>query len=383
MRLGGLVTAVNAAYALRAAEPMTKAPPAWLAAAKARVEAQEKQDQDRKAARAKKRAAERARAQTGQQEPAPARTKEDFAARLDAALQKPARRETDASTLPRLTPRSDAAPEPVADPLPEQLATTAAELEAAAVAPTADDALDRAALDALRLTELITGTAAAVAELDEEALDREAAEALAENERLRAEYGSDDEDDEEASSPRDIMQWLQDVIDDQPSRDPRIAEAWAAFEKEDGALSTDRMPDKAAIEAAERALDEEAARAAGVEVDGVLDDDDDEDDDAAAAALERKLDRHLARSVENRLDDMANGCRARSKAARARAENAAKARRKASPGPFLTAVEDDDDDGPTRPVTPRTAWVAELRSACDEGRSKIASRRAELRTRPQ
>ena len=127
---------------------MTKAPPAWLAAAKARVEAQEKQDQDRKAARAKKRAAERARAQTGQQAPAPARTKEDFAARLDAALQKPARRETDATALPRLTPRSDAAPEPVAAPLPEQLAGTAAELEAAAVAPTADDALDRAALDA-------------------------------------------------------------------------------------------------------------------------------------------------------------------------------------------------------------------------------------------
>ena len=380
--MGGLVRAVNTAYTLRAAEAMTKAPPAWLAAAKARVEAQEKQDQDRKAARAKKRAAERARAQTGQQAPAPARTKEDFAARLDAALQKPARRETDASTLPRLTPRSDAAPEPVADPLPEQLATTAAELEAAAVAPTADDALDRAALDALRITELITGTAAAVAELDEEALDREAAEALAENERLRAEYGSDDEDEEEASSPRDIMQWLQDVIDDQPSRDPRIAEAWAEFEKEDGALSTDRMPDKAAIEAAERALDEEAARAAGVEVDGVLDDDD-EDDDAAAAALERKLDRHLARSVENRLDAIADACRARSKVARARAENAAKARRKASPGPFLTAVEDDDDDGPTRPVTPRTAWVAELRSACDEGRSRIASRRAELRTRPQ
>jgi hypothetical protein len=354
---------------------MTKAPPAWLAAAKARVEAQEKQDQDRKAARAKKQAPV-ARA--------PARTKEDFAARLDAALQKPARRrETDASTLPRLTPRSDAAPEPVADPLPEQLAGTAAELEAAAVAPTADDALDRAALDALRLTELITGTAAAVAELDDETLDREAAEALAENERLRAEYGSDDEDAEEvSSSPRDVMQWLQDVIDDQPSRDPRIAEAWAAFEKEDGALSTDRMPDKAAIEAAERALDEEAARAAGVEVDGVLDDDE-EDDDAAAAALERKLDRHLARSVENRLDAIADACRARSKVARARAENAAKARRKASPGPFLTAVEDDDDDGPTRPVTPRTAWVAELRSACDEGRSKIASRRAELRARPQ
>ena len=362
---------------------MTKAPPAWLAAAKARVEAQEKQDQDRKAARAKKRAAERARAQTGQQAPAPARTKEGFAARLDAALQKPARRETDASTLPRLTPRSDAAPEPVADPLPEQLAGTAAELEAAAVAPTADDALDRAALDALRITELITGTAAAVAELDEEALDREAAEALAENERLRAEYGSDDEDAEEVSSPHDIMQWLQDVIDDQPSRDPRIAEAWAEFEKEDGALSTDRMPDKAAIEAAERALDEEAARAAGVEVDGVLDDDDEQDDDAAAAALERKLDRHLARSVENRLDAIADACRARSKVARARAENAAMARRKAPPGPFLTAVEDDDDDGPTRPVTPRTAWVAELRSACDEGRSKIASRRAELRTRPQ
>ena len=206
---------------------------------------------------------------------------------------------------------------------------------------------------------------------------------MAENERLRAENGSDDEDDDEVSSPRDIMQWLQDVIDDQPSRDPRIAEAWAEFEKEDGALSADRMPDKAALEAAERALDEEAARAAGVEVDGVLDDDDD-DDDAAAAALERKLDRHLARSVENRLDDLANGCRARSKAARARAENAAKARRKASPGPFLTAVDDDDDDdGPTRPVTPRTAWVAELRSACDEGRSRIASRRAELRTRPQ
>ena len=352
---------------------MTKAPPAWLAAAKARVEAQEKQDQDRKAARAKKRAAERAKKETTPAR-APARTKEDFAARLDAAL-KPA------TALPRLTPR--AAPEPVADPLPEQLAGTAAELEAVAVAPTADDALDRAALDALRLTELITGTAAAVAELDEEALDREAAEALAENERLRAEYGSDDEDAEEVSSPHDIMQWLQDVIDDQPSRDPRIAEAWAEFEKEDGALSTDRMPDKAAIEAAERALDEEAARAAGVEVDGVLDDDDEDDDDAAAAALERKLDRHLARSVENRLDDMANGCRARSKAARARAENAAKARRKASPGPFLTAVDDDDDDGPTRPVTPRTAWVAELRSACDEGRSKIASRRAELRTRPQ
>ena len=379
--MGGLVRAVNAAYALRAAEAMTK-PPAWLAAAKARVEAQEKQDQDRKAARAKKRAAERAKKEApAAPARAPARTKEDFAARLDAALSRPARRETDASTLPRLTPRSDAAPEPVADPLPEQLAGTAAELEAVAVAPTADDALDRAALDALRLTELITGTAAAVAELDEEALDREAAEALAENERLRAEYGSDDEDEEEVSSPGDIMQWLQDVIDDQPSRDPRIAEAWAAFEKEDGALSTDRMPDKAAIEAAERALDEEAARAAGVEVDGVLDDDD-EDDDAAAAALERKLDRHLARSVENRLDDMANGCRARSKAARARAENAAKARRKASPGPFLTAVDDDDDDGPTRPVTPRTAWVAELRSACDEGRSRIASRRAELGTRP-
>ena len=360
---------------------MTTAPPAWLAAAKARVEAQEKQDQDRKAARAKKRGAERAKKEAPAAR-APARTKEDFAARLDAALQKPARREADASTLPRLTPRSDAAPEPVADPLPEQLAGTAAELEAAAVAPTADDALDRAALDALRLTELITGTAAAVAELDEEALDREAAEALAENDRLRAENGSDDEDDDEVSSPRDIMQWLQDVIDDQPSRDPRIAEAWAEFEKEDGALSTDRMPDKAALEAAERALDEEAARAAGVEVDGVLDDDED-DDDAAAAALERKLDRHLARSVENRLDDMANGCRARSKAARARAENAAKARRKASPGPFLTAVDDDDDDGPTRPVTPRTAWVAELRSACDEGRSRIASRRAELRTRPQ
>ena len=363
---------------------MTTSPPAWLAAAKARVEAQEKQDQDRKAARAKKRAAERAKKEApAAPARAPARTKEDFAARLDAALQKPARRETDASTLPRLTPRSDAAPEPVADPLPEQLAGTAAELEAAAVAPAADDALDRAALDALRLTELITGTAAAVAELDEEALDREAAEALAENERLRAENGSDDEDDDEVSSPRDIMQWLQDVIDDQPSRDPRIAEAWAEFEKEDGALSTDRMPDKAALEAAERALDEEAARAAGVEVDGVLDDDDEDADDAAAAALERKLDRHLARSVENRLDDMANGCRARSKAARARAENAAKARRKASPGPFLTAVEDDDDDGPTRPVTPRTAWVAELRSACDEGRSRIASRRAELRTRPQ
>ena len=361
---------------------MTKAPPAWLAAAKARVEAQEKQDQDRKAARAKKRAAERAKKEApAAPARAPARTKEDFAARLDAALQKPARRETDASTLPRLTPRSDAAPGPVADPLPEQLAGTAAELEAVAVAPTADDALDQAALDALRITELITGTAAAVAELDEETLDREAAEALAENERLRAEYGSDDEDEEEASSPRDIMQWLQDVIDDQPSRDPRIAEAWAEFEKEDGALSTDRMPDKAAIEAAERALDEEAARAAGVEVDGVLDDD--EDDDAAAAALERKLDRHLARSVENRLDDLAGACRARSKAARARAENAAKARRKASPGPFLTAVEDDDDDGPTRPVTPRTAWVAELRSACDEGRSRIASRRAELRARPQ
>ena len=143
--------------------------------------------------------------------------------------------------------------------MPEQLAGTAAELEAVAVAPTADDALDQAALDALRITELITGTAAAVAELDEEALDREAAEALAENGRLRAEYGSDDE--EVSSSPRDIMQWLQDVIDDQPSRDPRIAEAWAASEKEDGALSTDRMPDKAAIEAAERALDEEAARA--------------------------------------------------------------------------------------------------------------------------
>ena len=356
---------------------MTTAPPAWLAAAKARVEAQEKQDQDRKAARAKKRAAERAKKAPAAR--APARTKEDFAARLDAALQKPARREADASTLPRLTPR--ATPEPVADPLPEPLAGTAAELEAAAVAPAADDALDRAALDALRITELITGTAAAVAELDEEALDREAAEALAENERLRAENGSDDEDDDEVSSPRDIMQWLQDVIDDQPSRDPRIAEAWAAFEKEDGALSTDRMPDKAALEAAERALDEEAARAAGVEVDGVLDDE--EEDDAAAAALERKLDRRLARSVENRLDDLANGCRARSKAARARAENAAKARRKASPGPFLTAVEDDDDDGPTRPVTPRTAWVAEIRSACDEGRSKIASRRAELRTRPQ
>ena len=352
---------------------MTKAP-AWLAAAKARVEAQEKQDQDRKAARAKKRAAERAKKETTPAR-APARTKEDFAARLDAAL-KPA------TALPRLTPR--ATPEPVADPLPEQLAGTAAELEAAAVAPAADDALDRAALDALRLTELITGTAAAVAELDEETLDREAAEALAANERLRAEYGSDDGDDEEVSSPRDIMQWLQDVIDDQPSRDPRIAEAWAEFEKEDGALSADRMPDKAALEAAERALDEEAARAAGVEVDGVLDDDDEDDDDAAAAALERKLDRRLARSVENRLDDMANGCRARSKAARARAENAAKARRKASPGPFLTAVDDDDDDdGPTRPVTPRTAWVAELRSACDEGRSRIASRRAELRTRPQ
>ena len=356
-----------------AAEAMTKAPPAWLAAAKARVEAQEKQDQDRKAARAKKRAAERAKKETTPAR-APARTKEDFAARLDAAL-KPA------TALPRLTPR--ATPEPVADPLPEPLAGTAAELEAAAVAPTADDALDRAALDALRLTELITGTAAAVAELDEEALDREAAEALEANERLRAECGSDDEDEDEVSSPRDIMQWLQDVIDDQPSRDPRIAEAWAEFEKEDGALSTDRMPDKAALEAAERALDEEAARAAGVEVDGVLDDDDEDDDDAAAAALERKLDRHLARSVENRLDDMANGCRARSKAARARAENAAKARRKASPGPFLTAVDDDDDDGPTRPVTPRTAWVAELRSACDEGRSRIASRRAELRTRPQ
>jgi len=353
---------------------MTKVPPAWLAAAKARVEAQEKQNQDRKAARAKKRAAERAKKETTPAR-APARTKEDFAARLDAAL-KPA------TALPRLTPR--ATPEPVADPLPEPLAGTAAELEAAAVAPTADDALDRAALDALRITELITGTAAAVAELDEEALDREAAEALAENDRLRAENGSDDEDDDEVSSPRDIMQWLQDVIDDQPSRDPRIAEAWAEFEKEDGALSADRMPDKAALEAAERALDEEAARAAGVEVDGVLDDDDEDDDDAAAAALERKLDRHLARSVENRLDDMANGCRARSKAARARAENAAKARRKASPGPFLTAVDDDDDDdGPTRPVTPRTAWVAELRSACDEGRSRIASRRAELRTRPQ
>ena len=356
---------------------MTKAPPAWLAAAKARVEAQEKQDKERKAARAKKRAAEPvARAPVAR---APARTKEDFAARLDAALQKPARRETDASTLPRLTPRSDAAPEPVADPLPEQLATTAAELEAAAVAPTADDALDRAARDALRLTELITGTAAAVAELDEEALDREAAEALAENERLRAEYGSDDEDEEEASSPRDIMQWLQDVIDDQPSRDPRIAEAWAECEKEDGALSADRMPDKAAIEAAERALDEEAARAAGVEVDGVLDDD---GRTTTRRWHSEKLDRHLARSVENRLDDMAGACRARSK--RARAENAAKARRKASPGPFLTAVDDDDDDdGPTRPVTPRTAWVAELRSACDEGRSKIASRRAELRARPQ
>ena len=347
-------------------------PPAWLAAAKARVEAQEKQDQDRKAARAKKRAAERAKKEAPVAR-APARTKEDFAARLDAAL-------APKTSLPRLTPR--ATPEPVADPLPEQLAGTAAELEAAAVAPTADDALDRAALDALRLTELITGTAAAVAELDEEALDREAAEALAENDRLRAENGSDDEDDDEVSSPRDIMQWLQDVIDDQPSRDPRIAEAWAEFEKEDGALSTDRMPDKAALEAAERALDEEAARAAGVEVDGVLDDDD--EDDAAAAALERKLDRHLARSVENRMHDLAGACRARSKAARARAENAAKARRKASPGPFLTAVdEDDDDDGPTRPVTPRTAWVAELRSACDEGRSRIASRRAELRTRPQ
>ena len=341
-------------------------PPAWLAAAKARVEAQEKEDKERKAARAKKRAAERAKKETTPAR-APARTKEDFAARLDAAL-KPA------TALPRLTPR--ATPEPVADPLPEQLASTPAELEAAAVAP--DDPLDRAALDAVRLTELITGTAAAVAELDEETLDREAAEALAENERLRAEYGSDED---EVSSPRDIMQWLQDVIDDQPSRDPRIAEAWTELEKEDGALPADRMPDKAALEAAERALDEEAARAAGVEVDGVLDDD--EDDDAAAAALERKLDRHLARSVENRLDDMANGCRARSKAARVRAENAAKAKRKASPGPCLTAVDDDDDDGPTRPVTPRTAWGAELRSACDEGRSRIASRRAELRTRPQ
>ena len=74
---------------------------------------------------------------------------------------------------------------------------------------------------------------------------------------------------------------------------------------------------------------------------------------------------------------------ARGPYARVTIENAAKAKRKASPGPFLTAVDDDDDDGPTRPVTPRTAWVAELRSACDEGRSRIASRRAELRTRPQ
>ena len=74
---------------------------------------------------------------------------------------------------------------------------------------------------------------------------------------------------------------------------------------------------------------------------------------------------------------------ARGPYARVTIENAAKAKRKASPGPFLTAVEDDDDDGPTRPVTPRTAWVAELRSACDEGRSRIASRRAELRRRPQ
>ena len=96
LRLGRLFRAVNAAYALRAAEPMTKAPPAWLAAAKARVEAQEKQDQDRKAARAKKRAAERAKKEAPVAR-APARTKEDFAARLDAALQKPARRETDAT----------------------------------------------------------------------------------------------------------------------------------------------------------------------------------------------------------------------------------------------------------------------------------------------
>ena len=61
-----------------------------------------------------------------------------------------------------------------------------------------------------------------------------------------------------------------------------------------------------------------------------------------------ELDRHLARSVENRLDAIADACRARSKAARARAENAAKARRKASPGPFLTAVDDDDDDAARR-----------------------------------
>ena len=102
--MGGLVRAVNAAYALRAADPMTKAPPAWLAAAKARVEAQEKQDQDRKAARAKKRAAERAKKEAAPAR-APARTKEDFAARLDAALQKPARRETDASTPQPEAPR--------------------------------------------------------------------------------------------------------------------------------------------------------------------------------------------------------------------------------------------------------------------------------------
>ena len=56
------------------------------------------------------------------------------------------------------------------------------------------------------------------------------------------------------------------------------------------------MPDKAAIQAAEHALDEEAARAAGVESDGVL------DDGARTRRLtltSRKLDRHLARSVEN------------------------------------------------------------------------------------
>ena len=100
-RFGGIVTAVNTAYAHRAAEAMT-VPPAWLAAAKARVEAQEKQDQDRKAARAKKRAAERAKKEAPVAR-APARTKEDFAARLDAAL-------APKTSLPRLTPR--ATPEP-------------------------------------------------------------------------------------------------------------------------------------------------------------------------------------------------------------------------------------------------------------------------------
>ena len=342
---------------------MVKAVPAWLAAAKGRVEAQEKLDTEKKAARAKKRATERARPRKDRGAAAPARTKEDFAARLDAALGKPARREKGATALPRLTPRSgeEATPEP-------------------ARAEDGPDDLDRAAASALRATEQLIGTVATAAPLDEDMLDREAEAVLRDNERLRGELDGESED--EVSSPRDLKQWLQDIIDDQPSRDPRVAEAWAVVEKEDGTLPSE-MPDKAALKAAGCALDDEAARRAGVEVDGFLDEDDEDDEDDAALALERKLDRRLTRSVKGRLDDLAGACRARVRSARTRAEDAAK-KAKVRSEAFLTSVDDDEEeDGPTRPVTPRSAWAAELRTACDEGHARISSRRAELRARPR